>query len=193
MEQRSGTSNQRFVVGIIRQPHGLTGKFKVESTSGECEHFAQMAEVTLRNGDTEKLFAVEAVEGNISNLLMKLAGINSPEDASKYRNWEIVVPRDKACPLKEGEYYVEDLKQCTLIYSGQDGCAAKTAPIEIGTITSVTEGGAGYLLEVSLSESFAGYGGNNAKTRLIPFKNEFIGSIDIERKTAQLMHLWILE
>jgi len=193
MEQHSGSSNQRFVVGIIRQAHGLTGKFKVESTSGECEHFALLTEVTLRKGDTEKLFTVESVEGCISNLLLKFKGIDNYEDAEKYLNWEIVVPRDKACPLKEGEFYIEDLKQCALIYSEQDGCAEKTAPIEIGTITSVMEGGAGYLLEVSLSESFAGYGGNNSKTRLIPFNNEFIGVVDIERKTAQLMHLWILE
>ena len=48
---------------------------------------------------------------------MKCTGIDTPEDAAKYRNWEMLVPRDKACPLKEGEFYVEDLKQCSLIYS----------------------------------------------------------------------------
>lgn len=191
MEQ--GSSNQQFVVGIVRSSHGLTGKFKVESTSGECEHFANFTEVTLRNGNISKKFNVEAVEGCVSSLLMKCAGINSADDASKYRNWEILVPRSMACPLKKGEYYVEDLKQCTLIYSEQNGCAERTAPIEIGTITSVMEGGAGDLLEIALSESFTPPGEDKSRIRLVPFKKEFIGDVDLERKTVQLMHLWVLE
>lgn len=193
MEQGSGTANQRFVVGIIRSPHGLSGKMKVESTSGECGHFAGFDQVALRNGDTEKVFNVESVEGSISNLLMKCSGIDSPEEAAKYRNWEIVVPRDKACPLKDGEFYIEDLKQCTLIYNGQNGRAAKTAPTTIGTITSVTEGGSGYLLEVSLSESFTGGGTDTSRMRYVPFNKEFIGEVNLQAATVELMHLWVLE
>lgn len=193
MEQHSGTANQRFVVGIIRGSHGLSGKFKVESTSGECEHFESFTEITLRNGTAEKTLTVEALEGDVSNLLMKCTGISTSEDAAKYRGWEILVPRDKACPLQKGEFYVEDLKQCTLIYSGTDGRAAKTAPIEIGTITSVTEGGAGYLLEVSLSESFTVGGTDKSRMRFIPFKKEFIGEVNLTAKTVELMHLWVLE
>ncbi|MBD5428291.1 MAG: 16S rRNA processing protein RimM, partial [Treponema sp.] len=34
--------NERFVVGIIRGSHGVTGNCKVESTSGEFGHFARM-------------------------------------------------------------------------------------------------------------------------------------------------------
>lgn len=191
MEQGSNTTNQRFVVGVIRGSHGLTGKFKVESTSGECEHFADFTEVTLRNGNIEKTFAVESVEGCVSNLLMKCTSINSPEEANKFRNWEILVPRDKACPLQDGEFYIEDLIKCTLIY--KNGCAAETAPIEIGTITSVMEGGAGYLLEVSISESFTVYKDASGSTRYVPFKNEFIGKVDLTSMTVELMHLWILE
>lgn len=193
MEQSSSTANQQFVVGIVRASHGLTGKFKVESTSGECEHFANFTEVTLRNGNITRKFDVESVEGCVSSLLMKCAGINSADDAAKYRNWEILVPRDMACPLNKDEYYVEDLKQCTLVFSGQNGCAARTAPIEIGTITSVMEGGAGDLLEVALSESFTPPGDDLSRVRLVPFKKEFIGDVDLERKTVQLMHLWVLE
>lgn len=193
MENPSGTANQRFVVGIIRSSHGLTGKFKVESTSGECAHFAQFTEVTLRSGTCEKQFKVESVEGTVTHLLMKCKGIDSPEEVAKYRNWEILVPRDMACPLEEGEFYIADLEQCTLIYSDKNGRAAETAPIVIGTITSVLEGGAGYLLEISLSESYAEQCGIKPTTKLVPFKEQFIGEVNIAQKTVQLMHLWILE
>jgi 16S rRNA processing protein RimM len=62
------------------------------------------------------------------------------------------------------------------------------------------EGGAGYLLEVSLSESctciddnikFDSHG--KLRTVLVPFNEEHVGKVDMKEHTVQLMHLWILE
>jgi len=71
---------------------------------------------------------------------------------------------------------------------------------EIGTITDVLEGGAGDLLEISLSESCSILADNIKKTSsgkprrvLVPLNREHIGKVDIEARTIQLMHLWILE
>lgn len=196
-----------LVTGIIRTAHGLQGKFKVESSSGEVEHFFKLTEVTLRKGSFEKLYQVDSVEGSGSGLIMKLAGIDTPEAVEKLRGAEIVVPRDKACPLKKDEWYVEDLKQCTLVYdtTSEKGVNINGLPVEgkptsivVGHITDVLEGGAGDLLEVAVSENLHGDvegidGSGKQKVLLVPFKNEFIGTVDIKRKTVQLMHLWILE
>ena len=196
---------QLLVIGIIRGTHGLTGKFKVESTSGECEHFFDLDEVTLRKDTIEKTYKVESVEGNVNSLIMKCAGINSPEDAKKLSGSEILVPRNKACPLNEGEFYVEDLKQCKLVYLPNEKKPAKLSglaentesAIIAGTITDVLEGGAGKLLEVELSESLNIASDSTDKSKpkrvLVPFKKEFIGTVDIKDKVIQLMHLWILE
>lgn len=187
---------EQFVIGFIRGSHGVTGNFKVESTSGEYEHFANLDEVTLRNGDTgvSKLYKVENVEVGANTLFMKLAGINSPEDVKKVNGWEIVVPRDKACPLAKNEWYVEDLKHCAVVYKqGKDGFV-------VGTVTDVVEGGTGNLLEVALAESsellsdsVKYTSGGKLRTVLVPFINEFVGKIDVKNKTVELMHLWILE
>lgn len=196
---------QKLVIGIIRGTHGLSGKFKVESTSGECEHFFELQEVTLKIGTTEKTYKIESVEGNVNSLIMKLSGINTPEDAKKLSGSEILVTRDKACPLNEGEFYVEDLKQCKLVYLPNEKKPAKISglaentesAIIAGTITDVLEGGAGKLLEVELSESLKIPSDSTDKTKtktvLVPFKKEFIGTVDIKDKVIQLMHLWILE
>jgi 16S rRNA processing protein RimM len=136
---------------------------------------------------------------------MKCAGINSPEDAKKLSGSEILVPRNKACPLNEGEFYVEDLKQCKLVYLSNEKKPAKLSglaentesAIFAGTITDVLEGGAGKLLEVELSESLNIASDSTDKSKpkrvLVPFKKEFIGTVDIKDKVIQLMHLWILE
>jgi 16S rRNA processing protein RimM len=59
------------------------------------------------------------------------------------------------------------------------------------------EGGAGKLLEVELSESLNIASDSTDKSKpkkvLVPFKKEFIGTVDIKDKVIQLMHLWILE
>jgi len=43
MEQQKGqpkkAEQSEMIVGIIRGTHGLAGTCKVESTSGECDHF----------------------------------------------------------------------------------------------------------------------------------------------------------
>ena len=187
---------EQFVIGFIRGSHGVAGNFKVESASGEVEHFASLDEVTLRNGEKgpSKLYAVEKVEIGSNFLFMKLAGINSPEDVRKVNGWEIVVPRDKACPLSKNEWYVEDLKHCALVYKqGKDGFV-------VGSVTDVLEGGTGNLLEVALAENspllkddVVHTSDGKVRKVLVPFINEFIGKVDVKNKTVELMHLWILE
>ena len=200
MEQSN--KNDVFIVGFVRGSHGISGEFKVESTSGEYEHFASMKEVALRNGKTgeQKPFPVEYAEVGGRDLYLKLAGIDSPEAVQKYSKWEIVVPRKYACPLHKNEWYVEDLKNCALVYEGKDGLAENSAPIQVGTITDVMEGGSGNLLEVCLAEncdclsSDVKYDSNGKiRTVYVPLKDQFIGKVDVKNKIIQLMHLWILE
>lgn len=198
---------EHFVVGIIRGTHGLAGNCKVESTSGEFQHFSGMKDVVLRKNGVETKRTIEKVSFGGGILYIKFLGINSPEEAKKLSGSEIVVSREFACPCGKDEYYVEDLKQCQLVYTGGSakGLAGKTAataaePVVVGTITDVLEGGAGDLFEVVLSESCSLLSQelrttSSGKPRkvLVPFKKEFIGTVDTKNKRVQLMHLWILE
>lgn len=191
----------QLTVGFVRGPHGLTGEFKVESASGYYEHIEALEEVTLRHGEQQRVYKVESAHAGNSTLYMKLEGVNSPEEAKKLNGWDIRVSREFALPLEEDEWYVADLLKCTLVYESKDGLAGENAGlIEIGTITDVLEGGAGDLLEVSLSESCNILADNIKKTSsgnprkvLVPLNKEHIGKVDMKTGTIQLMHLWILE
>ncbi len=175
----------QLVVGFIRGTHGFSGECKVESTSGEYEHLLNLKEVTLKLGDIEREAKVESVSLGNKIAYVKFEGINSDSEILKYNRFEILVPRKYCKPLKKDEWYIEDLQNCSLIYEEKND-PALDAPQKVGIITDVLEGGAGYLLEVSLSDSC------NRKV-LVPFNEEFIGKVDIKNETVQLMHLWILE
>ena len=188
-----------LTVAFVRGPHGLSGEFKVESASGRYEHIAQLKEVTLRLKGETTLYKVERVEGSQNAFYMKLAGVDSPEAARKLNGAELRVPREKALQPKEDEWLIEDLKNCSLVYY-ENGLANEVAPVVIGSITDVLEGGAGDLLEVVLSESCGLLDDSVKKTSagkprtvLVPFNERHIGKVDVEAKTVQLTHLWILE
>lgn len=166
-----------LVTGVVRSSHGVDGFVKVESFSGEISHLVDLDGIDLRFGGangTVKRYQIDAVEGSAHCLLIKFRGIETPEQARTLAGAELLVSRDKACPLEKGEFYVSDLCQCVLVYKGT----------VLGSITGVTEGGAGDLLEVSLTEG---------ATRYVPLLKEFVGKIDMKAKTVELMHRWILE
>ncbi|MBR7064055.1 MAG: 16S rRNA processing protein RimM [Treponema sp.] len=189
---------EEFVVAVIRAPFGVAGICKVESTSGEYEHIISLKEVVLRNKKQTVVCTVESAELAQNVALMKFAGIESPEAIKKYCGWEIIVPRHSARKLKSGEWFIEDLKQCSLVYEGVE---SKNAPTKkAGVITDVLEGGGSFLFEVALSEDCTFIADSvkytsSGKPRVVyvPFVVEHIGQINIEAKTVQLMHLWILE
>ena len=189
----------QLVVGFIRGPHGYSGECKVESASGEYEHLLKLKEVTLKYGDMQKETKVESVSLGNAVAYFKFEGINSDSDVKKYSRWQILVPRKYCKPLKKDEWYIEDLRNCSLVFEGNDP-ATLDAPAVVGTITDVLEGGGGYLLEVSLSESctcisdeLKKNADGSARVVLVPFNKEHVGKVDVQHGTVQLMHLWILE
>jgi len=199
----------QLVVGFIRGSHGFAGECKVESTSGEYEHLLDLKDVTLKHGDLQKETKVESVSIGNAIAYVKFKGIDSDSDVQKYNKWEILVPRKYCKPLKKDEWYIEDLIGCSLVYNEKDNRKDDPATLDapagkddtiVGTITDVLEGGAGYLLEVSLSESCSCISNEikfsvdgQVRKVLVPFRNEFIGKVNVKNGTIQLMHLWILE
>ena len=106
---------------------------------------------------------------------MRFSGIQSPEAAAALKGAEVIVDREYAAPLKEGEYYVEDLKSLEVVTAAGES---------LGHIADVVEGGGGDLLEITLV---------CGETRLAPFRKEFFGDISLEEGKITLLEPWILE
>ena len=81
------------------------------------------------------------------------------------------------------------MKGCSLIWN-DERAAAGTAPTVVGTITDVLEGGAGYLLEVSISESCTVLSDDlkrtscgKARKALVPLNLNHICNVNVKEKT----------
>lgn len=162
-----------IAIGKIRTSHGVRGFVKIVSFSGETEHFFNLEKVTLKADRVNREYTIEDVKPLGDSLIIKFTGIETPEKAKALAGMEIWVPRDKAASLDEGEFYHADLYGCMMQYEGD----------EIGRVKSILEGGGGELFEVDL---------NDGGTVLIPFRDEFIGEISIEKKLIELKNNWIL-
>lgn len=164
-----------IVVGKIRTSHGVKGDLKVLSTSGDYDHYANFKTVVLRKDKRSKSFEVEAVKGSGASTLIKLKGIDNPEEGKLYAGYEILVDEELKAPCYEGEYYESDLIGCDLIFNGET----------LATVIGMFYGGPNDLLESKRTD--------NDAVVLVPFRNEFVGDVNIADKTIELRVDWILD
>jgi 16S rRNA processing protein RimM len=170
-----------LAIGRLGAPRGLRGDLKVQSYSGETEHFFKLKAAVLRSAPeaasaSPKLLelAVLRVESLGSGLSMAFAGYDSPEKARALTGMEILAPRSSCAPLKENEWYIADLVGLHLVAEGR----------VVATVRSVLEGGPEPWLEAVRPDE---------GVSLVPFRKEFVGSIDLEAGTIELLAPYLLE
>lgn len=121
-----------------------------------------------------KTLTVEATRWTGDHLLLKFAGIDSPEASKLLADFELWVPRDQAAPLEEGEVYLADLVGCSLTFAGEVK----------GRVTGYLDGASAVLLEVEKTDG---------STCVVPFQEVYLGDIDLSGRTMELKVDWILE
>ena len=106
-------SDEWLEVGTIVSPQGLQGEVKVLSLSDFPERFEKKGQRWLRSpkGETPQLVNLKYGR-NIpgKNLyIVKLAEINSREQAETLRNYKLLVPISDRVAIAKDEYHVADL------------------------------------------------------------------------------------
>jgi 16S rRNA processing protein RimM len=171
---------EQFVAALIGAPFGLTGLVKVRPLSGEIDHLLALRSVAARQNGTERVLRIEQIIPQPPVVLMKFAGIDSPEAAKTLGGAELLVDRGQASPLRPGEFYVEDLKGLAVISGPLEGAGDEI----LGHITDIIEGGGGELAEIRLMDG---------QLKLVPFRREFFSGISPETGRVVLLNRWILE
>ena len=96
----------KIVVGKIFAPHGIKGEVKVFPLTDDTNRFKKLKKCFIE----EKECKVLSARVNKKHIILKVYLIKDRNEAELLRNKFIEVDRSDSVDLKEGEYFIEDLK-----------------------------------------------------------------------------------
>ena len=95
-----------LVIGTVTSPRGVRGEVNVFPHTDRPERFRGLQSVLLgRDGIATREVAVEAASDSGRLVSMKLAGVDTREQAEALRGTDLLVPVEQAWPLPEDTYY----------------------------------------------------------------------------------------
>lgn len=99
-----------LVLGRVVKPHGVRGDLRVVLFAGTWEPFRSLTQCWMGpSGGPFHPFKLVRGRGRNRMLVLKLAGVDSPEAAAGLVGYEIAVPRAEAPPPPEGTFYHYDI------------------------------------------------------------------------------------
>ncbi len=151
-----------FRIGVITRTHGLRGEVKVYPTSDEPQRFKDLKECIIDTGKQKLSVEAEKARFQAGMVIVKFKEFNSIEDVEPFKGKDLLVDREHAVPLEEGENYISDLIDLDVI--SDDG-------IRIGRLYDVLQTGANDVYVVKKDD-----GGEV----LIPVTRDFVTDVDLE-------------
>ena len=145
-------------VGKIVNTHGLKGEMKVISLTEDPRRFDDLDTVFI-DGVERKLLGCKYQKDRI---IVRIEGVDTIEEAEKYKTKVMEIPREKAIELEEDCYFIADLVKC-YVYD--------TNGKELGKIDEVIQ-----------TKSNDVYWIKSPKELLIPVILDIVLDIDIENK-----------
>ena len=96
-----------LTVGFLRRPHGLQGEIIMDLHTDFPERMKNGRKLLV--GDAHQPMTLTSVRPHQSGLLVKFKGIETPDDAGKYRNQWVFIKAQDAPPLPDGQIYQHEL------------------------------------------------------------------------------------
>lgn len=152
-----------LVVGKIVTTHGIKGEVKIKVETNDLGRFEKGNKLYL--GIDEKNIKQEIIIDNVryqkNMILLSFNNIQNINDVLEYVGLNLYVDIDEV--RVDGEIYYDDLIDCACFVGDE----------KIGVVTDVMEVPQGEILRIKL---------NSGKKVLVPYVDEFIESVDIDKK-----------
>ena len=152
-----------LVVGKIVTTHGIKGEVKIKVETDDLGRFEKGNKLYL--GIDEKNIKQEIIIDNVryqkNMILLSFNNIQNINDVLEYVGLNLYVDIDEV--RVDGEIYYDDLIDCVCFVGDE----------KIGVVTDVMEVPQGEILRIKL---------NSGKKVLVPYVDEFIESVDIDKK-----------
>ncbi len=120
-------------VGVITSSHGVRGEVKVFPTTDDLHRFGKLETCMAQTRKGLIQLHLQSVRYHKGMAIIKFQEFSSIEDMMPYKGCDLLISRDQALPLAEGEYYICDL--IGLAVYGDEGQL-------IGQLTDVIQTGA---------------------------------------------------
>ena len=154
-----------FEIGQIVNTSGLKGFIKIKPFTDDIKRFNKLKTIYININKELKENIVEDVKYVKNMVLLKLKGIDSIEEAEKYRNYYIHINKKDAPKLPKDSYFIADI---------EGGKVYEEGTIEyLGIITEVFPTGSNDVYVVKSEDG---------KQILLPAIKEVIKQVDIENK-----------
>lgn len=96
-------------VGVISSTHGVRGEVKVYPTTDDANRFKELKEVVLDTGKEQITLEIQGVKFFKNMVILKFKGYDNINDIEKYKGKDLLVTRENAVELLEGENFIVDL------------------------------------------------------------------------------------
>ena len=160
---------QYLEIGKIVNVHGLGGMVKVMPWCDSAEFLSEFE--VLYRGREHKPMEIERAAVQKNMVLMKFAGVDTPEAANALRNTVLYMNRDDV-ELDDDTYFIQDLQGMHV----RDADSGK----EYGVLHDVLQTGANDVYEVESPEG---------KMLLVPVIPEVVLNVDFETDTITIRPL----
>jgi 16S rRNA processing protein RimM len=139
--ERKPDAEELVEIGIVVKPWGVRGEVKIRVTSDLPGRFHGLSTVWLDGGTGGPVsYRIETVKDLKGAVAVKLAGIDTPEQAEQLRGATAGVPESQRPALEEGSWYVDELVGLEVVDETGRG---------IGTLKAVWSGAAQDVFEIA--------------------------------------------
>ncbi len=143
IEKTTESVENMLRIGVITTTHGIRGEVKVFPTTDDTNRFKKCDEVILVTGTGNLILHVNSVKFFKNLVILGFKEFDNINEVEAFRKCDLMVTREHALPLKEGEYYLCDVIGAEVV--AEDGS-------RIGEVTDVIETGANNVFAVRLEE-----------------------------------------
>ena len=157
-------------IGQIVNTFGIKGQVKVVPFTDDITQFDTLKQIYIEKRKNLELFEIEKSNYHKNMIILKIKGIDTPEQAESLRNCYIKINRKDARKLPEGTYFIVDLIGLD-VYTDEEKL--------LGTLEDIYNAGSSDIYVVRTSEG---------KQILLPAIKDVIKKVDIENKKV-IVHI----
>ena len=130
-------------VGIITSTHGIAGEVNVFPTTDDPKRFKKLKKCIIRTKREDLEVEVTGCKFFKNVVILKFKEFGNINDVEKFRQADLMVTRENAIPLEEGQYFLCDL---------MDLEAYDDEGHKLGTVTDILQTGANDVYEITLED-----------------------------------------